>query len=247
MTQPQPAVRNERQIRGGHHRIIFGLGVLFIGTLIHTVGTITRGWISYPEGGANYGIFSMNANSNGALISIRAFTILGIILGVGTLILTGLYMKVTTFLNRRKLATCILVTGIGAGGSSLIGALIFALEFYFMITVTDKNYSFVLCIVGGVLLATGSILVFLGARLHMKGSYLHRSRIIIRGQISSDPSAYQGQDETHVWHTQFTEPPPSYNQLELSQLPPPKQQPSEMLFDTLPPPYSEAVKWYPKT
>lgn len=140
-----------------------------------------------------------------------------------------------------------------SGGTSLIGALIFALEFYFLTSVTDANYSFVLCIVGGVLLSAGSIIIFLGARKHIRASLLPRNRFVIPGQLSQNASLQQSADsdqggsDEHVWHTQvYTEPPPAYDQLEMSGLPPAKEDPQQIMFDCLPPSYSEAVKQYQK-
>ncbi|BFZ15346.1 hypothetical protein BsWGS_18385 [Bradybaena similaris] len=247
------AARNVENSRTSHHRIVFGMGVLFIGTLIHTVGTVTRGWIVSPAQLYSYGLFTFNYNSNGSLITVRTFMILAILLGVLALVLSLVYLKVPVLPTRRKLATLILVVGIGAGGTSLIGALIFALEFYFLMSVTDANYSFVLCIVGGVLLSAGSIIIFLGARKHIRASLLPRSRFVIPGQLSQNASlqqtadSVQGGSDEHVWHTQaYTEPPPAYDQLQMSSLPPAKEDPQQIMFDALPPSYSEAVKQYPK-
>lgn len=137
------------------------------------------------------------------------------------------------------------------GGAGLIGALIFALEFYFQTTkVTDKNYSFALCIVGGILIITGGIVTFLGARQHYRASNFARRNFIIQHLIGRNPSqqsihSLQDYNNVDIWHTQqlYNEPPPSYHQLQFSAPPLPKQEPQEVAYDTLPPSYAEAVKW----
>lgn len=41
-----------------------GFGIVFIGTLIHTIGTITRGWI-VTESDLRYGLFNLEYSANG--------------------------------------------------------------------------------------------------------------------------------------------------------------------------------------
>ncbi|XP_005108927.1 uncharacterized protein LOC101858066 [Aplysia californica] len=156
---------------------IAGFIVLGLGLLLHLVGLATPEWILMRiMPGRTEGLFQ-GCLGNGECVeltyipsnikAVRAMVILGLILGaVGSA--CALMHLICSFMSRETKAVVPLVvmgTCLAAFSFIIIGVIVYAADYYGVLRKSfDLGYSFALCVVGGILLASGGALFFLGER-----------------------------------------------------------------------------------
>ncbi|XP_012943817.1 uncharacterized protein LOC106013226 [Aplysia californica] len=156
---------------------IAGFLVLGLGLLLHLVGLATPEWaVLKAMSDRTEGLFvacfrdqpCLNLSPVPANIkAVRAMVILGLILGaVGGA--SALMHLVCIFTSRETKAVVPLVvigTCLAAFIFIIIGIIVYAADYYDPLKESvDLGYSFALCVVGGILLASGGALFFLGDR-----------------------------------------------------------------------------------
>ncbi|XP_012943821.1 uncharacterized protein LOC106013228 [Aplysia californica] len=156
---------------------IAGFLILGLGLLLHLVGLATPEWVvvrSVPE--RTEGLFQGCLGKDNCLEltyipsnikAVRAMVILGLILGaVGSA--CALLHLICSFMSRETKAVVPLVvmgTCLAAFIFIIIGVIVYAADYYDVVRKSfNLGYSFALCVVGGILLASGGGLFFLGDR-----------------------------------------------------------------------------------
>ncbi|BFZ22041.1 hypothetical protein BsWGS_25080 [Bradybaena similaris] len=159
---------------GPNVKFLIGLSLLFIGTVLHTIGQSTPEWLVSKIGSGSAGLWEVcgegvcskipNKAKTAELKACEAFAILGIFA-----CLAGLGLALVNFVMAKmeRPANMLLHVMVLSSSFALIFILICVVVWGVKIydsKLTSLGYSFALSIVGGVLTAIGGVVAYVGAK-----------------------------------------------------------------------------------
>lgn len=141
-----------------NHMTIAALATVFVGFLLMSIGAGTEGWGAF--GSLSSGLVAASESSEGG--AAYALVIIGVLASVVALCAIGVYFLFEMLEKKHNIVSMMpkvcLVAAIAGAVFAIIGSIIYAASFYkYGVT---PSYSFVLTIIGSIVLIVGGVLAF---------------------------------------------------------------------------------------